>query len=344
MKVSVVVPTFNRGAALAETLSRLCASEVDAADEIEILVVDDGSAVPAQEAVAARGASDRSPRWSVRWLRQANAGPAAARNAGFRAAEGDLVLFVDDDILVSPDLVRAHLAAHRAHPGSVIFGLCPFAAPPRETPFRAYLDAIPDDYATGGRELIAMSTVASGQISVERRQFSAAEGVYASNLVTPAAEEYELAHRLRLCGVPILLAPAIQAIHDQEVEIGSYCRQQYKHGLGCGEAVAKQPALRELPELRRIIDASGKEGPSEGAFARLKRGMKALATRAGARSALLALARAQEGLPVPRRWRAAAYRLAISAHFVAGVREGMERFAPPPAPASRSDPRPGLRG
>lgn len=318
MRVSVVVPTFNRGPVLADTLSRLCASEVDAADDVEILVVDDGSAVPAKEAVASRWGSDTPPGWSVRWLRQANAGPAAARNAGFRAAEGDLVLFVDDDILVPPDLVRAHIAAHRTHPGSVIFGLCPFATPRRKTPFRAYLDAIPGDYPPDAGVLIAMPTVASGQISVERTQFPSAEGVYSSDLVTPAAEEYELAHRLTRNGVPILLAPGILAIHDHEVEIASYCRQQYKHGLGCGEAVAKQPALRELSALRHIVDRSSKGG------------LKALASRAGARAALLALARVQEGLPLPRRWRATAYRLAISAHFVAGVRDGLQRFATRP--------------
>jgi hypothetical protein len=316
VKVSVVVPTFNRGPALADTLSRLCASEVDPGDAIEILVVDDGSAVPAQEAVATRWANDPSAPRNVRWLRQANAGPAAARNAGFQAAEGAVVLFVDDDILVPPDLVRGHLAAHRAHPGSVIFGLCPFAAPERPTPFRAFLDATPGDYPPDAGVLIPMPTVASGQISVERSQFSSGEGVYSSGLVTPAAEEYELAHRLTRNGVPILLAPGIRAIHDQEVDIASYCRQQYKHGLGCGEAVAKQPALRELSELRHIIDRSSTGG------------LKAVASGDRVRSALLALARFQEALPLPRRWRARAYHLAISAHFVAGVREGLDRFAP----------------
>ena len=320
MKVSVVVPTFNRGPALAETLSRLCASEMGEGDEIEILVVDDGSTVPAQDAVASRWTSDPSPRRKVRWLRQANSGPAAARNAGFRAAQGGIILFVDDDILVPPDLVRAHLAAHRTHPGSVVFGLCPFAAPARPTPFRSYLDAIPGDYPPDAGALIPMPTVASGQISVERAQFNSADGVYSSGLVTPAAEEYELAHRLTRHGVPILLAPGIRAIHDQEVDVASYCRQQYKHGVGCGEAAAKQPALRELPELRRIIDKSSTGG------------LKALASRTGVRTALLALARFQEALPLPRRWRARAYHLAISAHFVAGVREGLERFAPPSGP------------
>jgi glycosyltransferase involved in cell wall biosynthesis len=42
MRVSVVVPTYNRGAALGQTLARLLASELSDGDELEILVVDDG--------------------------------------------------------------------------------------------------------------------------------------------------------------------------------------------------------------------------------------------------------------------------------------------------------------
>ncbi|HEV7500946.1 MAG TPA: glycosyltransferase, partial [Vicinamibacteria bacterium] len=95
MRVSVVVPTYNRGPALGQTLARLMASALAETDDLEILVVDDGSALPAEEVVAATGLLAVPRRWPLRWLRQANAGPAAARNAGFRAASGAIVLFVD---------------------------------------------------------------------------------------------------------------------------------------------------------------------------------------------------------------------------------------------------------
>ena len=322
MRVSVVVPTYNRGPALGQTLARLMASALAETDDLEILVVDDGSALPAEEVAVATGLLAEPRPWPLRWLRQANAGPAAARNAGFRAASGAIVLFVDDDILVPPDLVRAHVDAHRAHPRSVIFGLCPFAPEPRPTPFRRFVDAM-ERAPLATEAVTAMPTVASGQISVEREQFTGEAGVYASDLVTPAAEEYELAHRLRQRGTPILLVPALRALHDQAVEIAGYCRQQYKHGLGCGEAAAKQPELLGLPELARVIEANRTDGGSRGGF---RSGLKSVAARPAVRSALLALARAQEHLPLPRSLRDAAYRAAIAAHFVAGVRDGLARF------------------
>jgi hypothetical protein len=326
VRVSVVVPTFNRGPALAETIRRLFASELDGRDDLEILVVDDGSTVPAVESVPATAPTAASPGWPLRWLRQSNAGPAAARNAGFRAGTGELTLFVDDDILVPPDLVRAHVAAHRARPGTVIFGLCPFAPGDPGDRFRRFLDEVLPPGATMADDLALTSTVASGQISVERHQFPQADGVYSSQMTTPAAEEYELAFRLHQRGIPILVASAILATHDQVVDIESYCRQQYKHGVGCGEAAAKRPELLEMTELARIIEATGPARAGESRFAR-GRMRKALATLPWARASLLRVAQSLEGIPAPAATQFAAYRAAISAHFVAGVREGLSRFA-----------------
>ena len=64
------------------------------------------------------------PALHFKCVRQENAGPAAARNLGFATSHGDIVIFIDDDILVPSDLVRLHVEAHVLNPGSVIFGGC----------------------------------------------------------------------------------------------------------------------------------------------------------------------------------------------------------------------------
>jgi GT2 family glycosyltransferase len=322
MRVSVVVPTFNRGPALAETLARLLASELDGGDELEIVVVDDGSPLPAQDSGDPTVRGGATARWPLRWIRQANAGPAAARNAGFGASAGEIVIFVDDDILVPPDLVRSHLEGHRARPGTVICGENPFAPRPEFRSLRAFLeDAAPrSDPDKDGFERITI--VASGQLSVERGQFAAAGAVYSPEMVTPAAEEYELSYRLRERGIPVLAARRIVALHDQPLDIASYCRQQYKHGLGCGEAAAKRPELLALGDLARIVAAARGERPFGGRL------VKTIASRPPSRAGVLGLARALERMAAPARLRSAAYRAAIGAHFVAGVRDGLARFAP----------------
>jgi peptidoglycan/xylan/chitin deacetylase (PgdA/CDA1 family) len=87
------------------------------ADEFEIVVVVDGSTDGTAQALREL----KSP-CSLRILEQQNRGPSAARNNGIRAALGDLVLFIDDDILCSPQLFRQHVEAHADTQPAVVYG------------------------------------------------------------------------------------------------------------------------------------------------------------------------------------------------------------------------------
>src|SRR5664280_1650862 len=98
-KVSVVIPTYNRLAYLREALDSVLA-QTRAADEI--LVVDDGSTDGTEAAISALPAP-------VRYLRQQNAGPAAARNHGLREAKGDWIAFLDSDDLWVPEKLEAQM-------------------------------------------------------------------------------------------------------------------------------------------------------------------------------------------------------------------------------------------
>jgi glycosyltransferase involved in cell wall biosynthesis len=95
--VSVVIPTFNRG--------DWCAAAVESAlgqtlPPHEVIVVDDGSSEPIEAALAPW-------RERIRYVRQANAGQAAARNHGSRLATGDWLAFLDsDDRWQPPRLAR----------------------------------------------------------------------------------------------------------------------------------------------------------------------------------------------------------------------------------------------
>ena len=156
------------------------------------------------------------------------------RNTGFRASRGEIVLFVDDDVLCPANLVRLHVEAHRRISGSVIFGRYPYAEPEPMTPFYRYLDSLGQDPAKDAvEEFVQAPIVASGQISLERIMFDAEQGVYRDDLATPAAEEFELSLRLRDRGIPIFLATRIVALHHRAVDLESMCRQAYKHSVGC---------------------------------------------------------------------------------------------------------------
>jgi glycosyltransferase involved in cell wall biosynthesis len=91
--LSVVIPTWNCAARLVRALHSV-AAQTCALDDVETLVVDDGSSDDTAEQIAIFSA--QSP-LHVRYVRQDNAGPAAARNHGLRLARGDAIAFLDAD-------------------------------------------------------------------------------------------------------------------------------------------------------------------------------------------------------------------------------------------------------
>ncbi len=102
--VSVVVPAYNAARTLDETLRSV---RGQTHTKLEIIVVDDGS-IDDTAALALRHA-DADPR--VKVIRQKNAGVAAARNTGWRAARADIVALIDSDDLWAPEKIERQLQA-----------------------------------------------------------------------------------------------------------------------------------------------------------------------------------------------------------------------------------------
>lgn len=100
--VSIVIPAHNAESTLTETIDSALAQTHT---EIEIIVIDDGSQDATAEIVYDHAARDGR----VRLIRQANAGVAAARNAGIQAANGDFIAPLDADDLWHPDKLRLQL-------------------------------------------------------------------------------------------------------------------------------------------------------------------------------------------------------------------------------------------
>ncbi len=99
--ISVVVATFNRSSSLAECLDSVLRIDHPA---FELIVCDDHSSDDTPAVIAAYAARDRR----VTALRApSNSGPSAARNLGVRRARGDLVFFIDDDVVVSAGWLAA---------------------------------------------------------------------------------------------------------------------------------------------------------------------------------------------------------------------------------------------
>jgi glycosyltransferase involved in cell wall biosynthesis len=99
--VSVIIPNFNRMDLIGETLSSIL-NQTRPPDEI--IVVDDGSTDRSVDVI-----KQFEPHVTV--LLQENAGPAAARNRGFAASQGQFIQFFDSDDLCMPNKIEVQLAA-----------------------------------------------------------------------------------------------------------------------------------------------------------------------------------------------------------------------------------------
>jgi glycosyltransferase involved in cell wall biosynthesis len=119
--VSIVVPFYNMGAYLPETLASLAAQDYPRTD---VIVVNDGSSDPFSLAVWSQMQAQYP---QFRYMTQDNQGLGGARNTGLAAAKGEFFLPVDADNIARPDMVRRFVCALQLNP-DVSVATCHFLA------------------------------------------------------------------------------------------------------------------------------------------------------------------------------------------------------------------------
>src|SRR5579863_6666881 len=103
---SVVIPTFQRCRSVARILDALTEQTLSPT-QFEVIVAIDGSDDGTREMIA-----ERSVLFELRSIWRTHGGRAAACNSGIRAACGELIVILDDDMVPFPGCLEAHLRAH----------------------------------------------------------------------------------------------------------------------------------------------------------------------------------------------------------------------------------------
>lgn len=95
--ISIIIPVYNHSEHLSEVLDAL---NKQTYTNIEVIVVDDGSVPPLESSHFS------SFHFPLRFLRQENKGACAARNFGFAHSKGEYILFLDADVIASPEMLQ----------------------------------------------------------------------------------------------------------------------------------------------------------------------------------------------------------------------------------------------
>jgi glycosyltransferase involved in cell wall biosynthesis len=202
-RLTVIVPAYNCAPTLTRTLDALAASDLPR-EQWELIVADDGSSDDTPHAAA---------RWADRVVRVPNGprGPAFARNAGAREAEGDVLVFIDADVCVSPTALSQFAALFRQRPQlGAAFGAYDTApeASSVVSQYRNLLHHYVHSLSPG-----PAITFWAGCGAMRRDVFAAVDGFDVVRYRRPQIEDIELGYRLTALGIPILLCPEIQGKH-----------------------------------------------------------------------------------------------------------------------------------
>jgi glycosyltransferase involved in cell wall biosynthesis len=236
MRVSVVIPVFNGERFLQQAIASVRAQDHPVH---EILVVDDGST---------DASADVAERLGARILRQHNQGPAAARNAGIEAADGDVIAFLDCDDLWTEGSLGRRLGRLDQDPElQVVLGRYRVEYLPG-----ALLIEYPTDEADGSLTHVKLGT------GVFRREAFDRVGLLDTSF--QQAEDVDWFLRALELGVPILIVDCVTTVYrrhasnvtSDQVEnqacVARALRQSLERRRARGGPIAPLPSWSSLDE------------------------------------------------------------------------------------------------
>lgn len=232
MKSAVVVPTYDRPDALKACLTALM--RLDPAPD-SIVVVDDGGKWFAASVCADFG--DR-----VTCIRQANVGPAAARNAGVRQVQAEVVALTDDDCLPRSDWLGRLLAAHAGVAGRMVGGRVENAL--ADNIYSAASQSLCDYlYAASVGEGREAGFFTTNNLAFDRAFFERIGG-FDESFPRAAAEDRDLGLRWRAAGGQLLYTPEAVIDHAHHMDFRGFWRQQSNYGRGVRQLETRMAARK----------------------------------------------------------------------------------------------------
>lgn len=260
-ELGIVIPTVDRPEVLRRALGHL-AHQRGGASEFEVVVVHpEDAGAPAIEL---------APPYPIRVLSSTAADASSQRNVGWRALCTPLVLFLGDDILASPELVAAHLEAHRRHPEAEVgvLGHVRWARRPRPTPFMRWLEhGIQFDFRglRGGEDLMWWRFY-TANASVKRELLDRVGGFDAERFPF-GYEDLDLGARMADHGFRLIYEPAAAAEHLHPQTLEDWRQRVWR--IAASERRFHERHPQFAPYFRELFRQAAADPPARGRGARL---------------------------------------------------------------------------
>ncbi|PWG03421.1 glycosyltransferase family 2 protein [Sphingosinicella humi] len=239
--ISIIIPSHNRCALLQRVLDALGRQDF-AQQSFEVVVVADGCVDDTLEMLASY-----RPDFLLRVLEADGVGPAEGRNIGAAAAQGQLLIFLDDDVLPEPEFVAAHVEAHQGESENVVIGPYPPYPYASKSLFRLrvrhWWTKHFEEIARPGHRF-SYRDLLTGNLSISAELWRSIGGLDAQ--FRYAREDYELGVRLMRRGVRFAFAPGALGYHHEHLTMsleGSF-RRAFEEGRSDIRMGRKHPHIK----------------------------------------------------------------------------------------------------
>ncbi|MDD1476348.1 glycosyltransferase [Arthrobacter sp. H16F315] len=228
-RVSIIVPAFNEAAAIEDCVRSIQRTRYD---RYELILVDDGSTDCTATIMSALAARD--PRIKV--LAQANAGKAAALNFGIRNAAGEVLMFIDADVILSRHTVEMML---RGFDDERTGAVCGDGRPVKVKGVQGRVLAFTGHIGGGlvRRALAVLGCIPTdvGAIGAFPRSVLEHVGLFRQDTV---GEDLELAWRVHKAGYRVVFAPRAVVLAESPLTVGGLWRRRVRRYRGLLQTMA----------------------------------------------------------------------------------------------------------
>lgn len=248
MKYSFIIPVYNRPDEVDELLESLCTQTLH---DFEVIIVEDGSAIPCKEVVDKYAAQ-----LDLHYFSKPNSGPGQTRNYGVERASGDYVLILDSDVVLPQGYLEAVDRELCQHPCDAFGG--PDRAHASFTPMQKAINYAMTSFFTtggirGGKKKMDKFYPRSFNMGVRTTVYKALNGFSKMRF----GEDIDFSTRIFKGGYSCRLFPKAWVWHKRRTDLRKFFKQVHNSGIARIHLSKRHPGTLKLVHLLPAVFTVG---------------------------------------------------------------------------------------